>query len=267
MHNRHEGSHTLYTQTYAAGVQNSTAPLLVLLHGWGMHSDIWQTLIPELQQQYSITVIDLPGLGRSAACLPTVYELETVVQQLAEVAPPTAIWLGWSLGGIIAMAFAQRYPERVSQLITLGSSPCFMMRKDWSFGMEEAAYGQFEVELLANPAKTLKRFNQLQVRGSATARVDLKVLTRIVAEVQPSLGGLSASLALLRQDYRELYRATCLPTLHLLCELDTLAPAAMANTLSILQPQANVAVLLEQSHVGFLSAPQGVADKVRMFSL
>ncbi|RTE65092.1 alpha/beta fold hydrolase [Amphritea opalescens] len=243
------------------------ATSLVLLHGWGMHSGVWQTLIPELQQTYQVTVIDLPGLGRSAECLPEVYDLDAVVARLAEVAPPSAIWLGWSLGGIIAMAFAQRCADRVEGVITLGSSPCFVERDDWPFGMAEAIYQQFEHDLLANPEKTLQRFNRLQVHGSDTARADLKRLKQIVSEVQPTKRGLSDSLALLRQDYRELYRAIHLPTLHLLCELDTLAPVNMAETLAIFQPQAKVDRLINQSHVGFLSAPESVADKIRQFTL
>lgn len=254
----------LYSQQYGSQL-NSDVPSLVLLHGWGMHSEIWQTLIPELQQHYQVTVIDLPGLGRSAECLPEVYGLEAVVARLAEVAPASAIWFGWSLGGIIAMAFAQRYPGRVSKVITLGSSPCFVERDNWPFGMDETTYGQFECDLQTNSAKTLQHFNRLQVHGSATARADLKILKQIVADVQPSERGLNASLALLRQDYRELYRAIDLPTLHLLCERDTLASAAMIDALSQLQPDANVAVLAEQSHVGFLSAPACLAEKIRQF--
>lgn len=259
------GLQSLFSHTDTDVSMTSNTQPLVLLHGWGMQSDIWQTLIPELQQHYRITVIDLPGLGRSAECLPQDYDLEAVVAAIADAAPASAIWLGWSLGGIIALAFARRYPDRVSRVITLGSSPCFVARDDWSFGMDETTYAQFEADLQANPTKTLQRFNRLQVHGSATARTDLKILKQIVADVQPSDRGLIASLALLRQDYRELYRAIDIPSLHLLCELDTLAPAAMADALSQLQPDAHITVLAEQSHVGFLAAPQCLADRIRQF--
>lgn len=238
---------------------------LVLLHGWGMHSGIWQTLIPELEAKYCITLIDLPGLGLSANCLPKPYALEAVIRLLAEVAPESALWLGWSLGGIMTMAFAQRYPERVSGLITLGSSPCFVERRDWSFGMEEALYGQFERDLQDSAGKTVQRFNLLQVKGSPIARADLRLLKQIVAEVNPTSEGLIASLSLLREDYRDLYRNAQVSSLHLLCELDTLAPAAMAEVLAQLQPAAQVEQLAGFSHVGFLSEPTPLADKIRAF--
>ncbi|MBN0989394.1 alpha/beta fold hydrolase [Amphritea sp. RP18W] len=236
---------------------------LVLLHGWGMHSGIWRALLPELEADYQITVIDLPGLGYSNGCSPSSYHLDTVTELLAGVAPVSAYWLGWSLGGVIAMAFAQRYPERVNGLITLGSSPCFVARDDWPFGMDEATYRQFEQDLAANPVKTLQRFNMLQVQGSNTARSDLKTLKQVISEVQPAAPALIDSLALLRHDYRDLFRNTRLPLLHLLCQLDTLAPASMSDALSALQPEARVEVLSGYSHVGFLSAPGLLAEKIR----
>lgn len=237
---------------------------LVLIHGWGMHSGIWQTLIPELEAGYRITLIDLPGLGQSANCLPRPYDLDAVIRSLADTAPESALWLGWSLGGIIAMAFAQRYPERVSGLITLGSSPCFVERTDWSFGMDEMIYSQFENDLEGFPDKTLQRFNMLQVKGSAVARSDLKFLKKIVSEADPSVQGLIDSLSLLRGDYRDLYRNSQTTSLHLLCELDTLAPAAMAEALNQLQPAAQIQLLAGHSHVGFLSEPCVLADKIRI---
>jgi len=250
---------------YSETVGSATGKPLVLLHGWGMHSGLWQTLLPQLQQDYSVTLIDLPGLGRSAGCQLQPYNLETVVSQLETVVPASALWLGWSLGGVIGMAFAQRFPERVHGLITLASSPCFVERPDWSFGMDETTYSQFEQDLAAHPAKTLQRFNMLQVQGSTTARADLKTLKQILSEVQPTDQALVDSLALLRGDYRQLYRSTRLPVLHLLCQLDILAPANMANALKALQPEALVEVLADYSHVGFVSAPQALAAKVRAF--
>jgi len=40
-------------------------PNLVILHGWGYSSDILQGLVEKNKANYRITVIDLPGHGRS----------------------------------------------------------------------------------------------------------------------------------------------------------------------------------------------------------
>ncbi|MGB5339321.1 MAG: alpha/beta fold hydrolase, partial [Gammaproteobacteria bacterium] len=50
----------LYTHTSGAG------PDLLLVHGWGLHSGIWDGLAPLLEPHYRVTRMDLPGHGRSA---------------------------------------------------------------------------------------------------------------------------------------------------------------------------------------------------------
>src|SRR3990167_1523074 len=42
-------------------------PELVLLHGWGLHSGIFEPIRAELTRQFRVTFIDLPGFGQSAA--------------------------------------------------------------------------------------------------------------------------------------------------------------------------------------------------------
>ncbi len=57
---------TLYYDTYACtGAAGAQAPDLVLLHGWGLHSVVWDPVVPALLQHFQVTVIDLPGMGRS----------------------------------------------------------------------------------------------------------------------------------------------------------------------------------------------------------
>ena len=246
------------SQLYVAHYGDPDGKPLVLIHGWGMHSSVWNPLVERLAH-YAVTLIDLPGLGRSADLIPDPYSLDAVVELLADVAPEKATWLGWSLGGIAAMAFAEQYPERVSKLVTLATSPCFVQRDDWSAGMAPQVFAEFEASLKDNPVKTLQRFNMLQVQGSASARSDLKQLKLLLAETsQPSATGLSYSLALLRDDYRYLFSGIKLPVLHILCQLDSLAPAEIASGLVELCPTAKVEVLSEQSHVPLVSAPEKV---------
>ena len=79
---------------------------LVLLHGWGLHSPIWKEFAPTLAQHFRVTVIDLPGYGESKYDPKTAKSLPKLAEQLLEYAPPQAIWLGWSLGGLIASYLA-----------------------------------------------------------------------------------------------------------------------------------------------------------------
>ena len=40
-------------------------PNLVFLHGWAFNSDVFQELVNKYKKDYRVTVIDLPGHGRS----------------------------------------------------------------------------------------------------------------------------------------------------------------------------------------------------------
>ena len=45
---------------------NSAAkPNLVLVHGWGAHSGVWETVLTVLKKDFRVTCIDLPGHGYS----------------------------------------------------------------------------------------------------------------------------------------------------------------------------------------------------------
>ena len=51
---------TLHVSKYG---KIKSAPVLVLLHGWGSSSKIWQSCIDELCNTYQVWCIDLPGHG------------------------------------------------------------------------------------------------------------------------------------------------------------------------------------------------------------
>ena len=51
----------LYSHTLGSG------PDVVLLHGWGMHSGVWEDVVEALLDHHRVTVLDLPGHGYSRA--------------------------------------------------------------------------------------------------------------------------------------------------------------------------------------------------------
>ena len=88
---------TLHAETQGSG------PALVMLHGWGLHSGIWEPVLPRLRQHFRVTCIDLPGHGGSRGW-DEGFDLETAAAAALEAAPRRAAWLGWSLGGQVTLA-------------------------------------------------------------------------------------------------------------------------------------------------------------------
>ena len=97
-------------------VSGSGTPV-ILLHGFGEDSFIWHQQVPALAALCKIIVPDIPGSGESElipeAGIP-VYA--GVIKSIIEKEGQTALLIGHSMGGYIALELAQRYPEAVSAL-------------------------------------------------------------------------------------------------------------------------------------------------------
>ncbi|UTW14188.1 pimeloyl-ACP methyl ester esterase BioH [Marinobacterium rhizophilum] len=227
----------------------SGRPVLVLLHGWGLHSGVWEPLLPALQQHFDTVLIDLPGLGRSEALLEPVTVQALAIAVLQQV-PERAIWLGWSLGGLVAAEVARQAPERVCALVTVASNPCFVAHKDWPCGMAPETFDGFANSLASDPARTLASFALLQSRGAA-AREILRRLKVLLAGQAPA--DLAGTLQLLAQDGRATLAALSQPALHILGGEDQLVPATLAEPLQRLQPGAWLRCYEDAGHLPFYS--------------
>src|SRR5688572_5114562 len=90
---------------------------LVLIHGWGRDSRTWQPVLESLQSFATVTLIDLPGFGASTV-LPE-FSLDAVLDKIAAQLPQDAVIMGWSLGGMLAVQLAARFPGSIRAVITL----------------------------------------------------------------------------------------------------------------------------------------------------
>lgn len=241
---------------------------LVLLHGWGMHSGIWGELLGQLRGQLGeaveITPIELPGHGGQSQA-PA--DLDAWAAACLAQAPERAVWLGWSLGGLVALAAALRAPRRVGALILLTTTPRFVRAVDWSPALPLETLEQFHAGLASDGAETLARFLALQVQGDRRGRETLRVLRRAIASrPPPQPAALSAGLDLLREeDLRGRLADIRCPALWLFGARDTLVPAAVAERVEWLMPGATTHLIADAAHAPHLSHPVVSAAAIRDF--
>lgn len=151
---------------------------VVLLHGWAMHGGVFGPLIEALARQATVHVVDLPGHGHSrGSTLPLAPD--ACAAAIAEATPP-ALWLGWSLGGLVALQAALTCRDHVQALVMTCASPCFVRKDDWSFGMPPEVFTTFGTELDRDYHATLDRFLALEAMGSRQARDDMQRLREAV---------------------------------------------------------------------------------------
>lgn len=98
---------------------------IVLLHGFLENQKMWDNYIDVFSVKNRVIAIDLLGHGETE-CLGYVHSMEdnadAVHAVLAELRIRKAILVGHSMGGYVALAFAELYPENVKGLVLLNSS-------------------------------------------------------------------------------------------------------------------------------------------------
>ena len=239
-----------YCERMPSQIASATAPDLVLLHGWGMSSDVFRDWLPLLRRRCNVTLLDLPGFGRSPA--QPQLTIDQLLDQLAQYIPQNAALLGWSLGGTIAAAFTARFPQRCAALMTIASNPCFVERDDWSSAMPAATFAEFQTRLVQNPTVTLRRFLALQTRGSDGERELLRWLRN--HETNAGSDALAWGLNLLAQlDVRAALQQSTIPAVHIFGSADALVPASVAENISRIAAQQWVVLLDSAAHLPFVS--------------
>jgi 3-oxoadipate enol-lactonase len=108
------------TGTTIAYEERGDGTPIVLLHGYCGSHHYWDEVIPELSKVGRVITLDLRGHGESSAT-EGIYSMEQLAEDVLAVLDELKLsqvnLFGHSLGGYVALAFAERYPER---LLTLG---------------------------------------------------------------------------------------------------------------------------------------------------
>jgi pimeloyl-ACP methyl ester carboxylesterase len=95
-------------------VRGGTGPAIILLHGFPEDWYAYHRIMPQLAKQFTVVAVDLRGIGGSA---PTAggYDAANMaedIHQLAEHLHLEQVYVvGHDIGGMVAYAFARRYPE------------------------------------------------------------------------------------------------------------------------------------------------------------
>jgi pimeloyl-[acyl-carrier protein] methyl ester esterase len=228
---------------------------LVLLHGWGMNARVWDAVLPGLSSFADVSAPDLPGHGGNPVALKDLPGVLDYLRDEMDAGP--AVWVGWSLGGLLAQAFAARYPGRVRHLVLVAAQPRFVQARDWPQAMDSQVLNAFAGDLAGDFRKTLKRFLALQFHGVEGAQTTVRSLTHQLFELPPQPEALSVGLTMLRDlDLRERLRSLACPVDLILGEYDRLVPVDCAGPVTALAPgRIRAHVVARAGHAPFLTHP------------
>lgn len=239
-------------------------PTLVLLHGWGLGPRVWAGLRDALPPDLNIIAPALPGHA-SAPPAPGA-DIGAWSDALLPALPERAVLCGWSLGGLIALDLAHRYPDQVERLVLIGTSPCFVSHTveddvGWPNGLSSDTVAGFIASFATDPATTLRRFLALQALGDARRRAVNTGLDTALAGLD---GNRTAALAdglrlLAATDLRSIVRDIRQPVHCIHGTGDALMPVTAARWLAQQGRHAQLTLFDDCGHAPFLSRPNDCA--------
>ena len=216
-------------------------PSLVLLHGWAFNSDIFQSLVDKYKTNYRITVIDLPGHGRSND---VDGNIESWCNELIKLIPEQSILLGWSLGGLLSTYIASQI--EISKLILVAASPCLINNENWHYGINIEVFNQFAINLKNDSTKSLKRFVSLQSKDKS----QLQELYKSIQKYPASNNALNNGLEIIiNSDLRNIYKDITVSKTTILGSLDTLIPVKIQQWYEAVGSQTSI---IHSGHLPFI---------------
>ena len=104
--------------------RSGSGPAVVLLHGFLENLCIWKNLTASLEKSFTVVCIDLPGFGKSDIMaqnhtMPLM--ADTVNHVLEKENIEHCVMVGHSMGGYVALAFAEKYPAKLKGLVLFHS--------------------------------------------------------------------------------------------------------------------------------------------------
>ncbi len=226
---------------YGKGKKN-----IVLLHGWGQNIEMMNPIGKKLENDATITVIDLPGHGASSEpnVAISIYDYCEIVKELLDkLKINKPIIVGHSFGGRIGIIYASRY--ETEKLILLGA-PCFKEKEKISF----------KVKLLKSLKKVpiLNKFEGFAKKhmGSRDYRNASVIMRKILVNT-------------VNEDLSSCAEKISCPTLLIWGDNDTEAPLEDAEKLEKIIKDAGLIVYEGGTHYAYLEFLNPVCNVIRTF--
>ena len=238
---------------------------LVLLAGWGMHRAMWGNLPAYLAQHARVHICEMPGYAGDSS--PETPNLDQLIDALADASAEKVDVLGWSLGGMFALKWAERYPQQVERLVLLAATPSFLNREGWPHGTAPAVLRNFSLALRKDAEALMSEFLAMLSSGEKQPDLSLGDMVKLYKRLPPaSVSALNWGLEQLRDiDLRESIGALRCPVLLLHGESDSVTPVGASKWMVERLPHAQLQQLNHCGHAPHLSQGERVRVAIEAF--
>ena len=234
------------------------APLL-LIHGFPLDHSIWKDITPLLSSTFDLILPDLRGFGESVSSSPswTMNDLaKDIATLLDHLGIESAFLAGHSMGGYVALAFAQNFPHRVRGLALVASQTMA--------DTPERKAGRYAEALQIEKKGIAETVAGMTSKLSSVRRVQ-KFVHSLMQNQKPA--GLIGSLKAMaeRADTLPVLECSTFPVLLIHGDADNLIPIQRAHEIQARVPRAQLVELVGLGHMPMMESPQEVADALKRF--
>ncbi|MBL7951485.1 MAG: alpha/beta fold hydrolase [Flavobacteriales bacterium] len=238
---------------------------LFLLHGFPHDRTLWDGNLGALSDTAKVIALDLPGFGNNTYH-PTTTTMEAmaldVKEQLAQHGVERIVLCGLSMGGYVAMAFMEQWPELVSGAILCNT------RSTADTEEAKAGRGTTAQDALEKGMTVIARGMLPKVLGATTRRERPALVAQVEALMarQSAEGVAAASRGMaLRPDRTGILRAFTPPALVITGAEDALMPLPTSEAMASAFPNAQLVVLPAAGHLSNVEAPDAFNTAVSTY--
>ena len=238
---------------------------VVLIHGFGEHSAIWDGLTDELSKDYKLIIPDLTGSGRSTGKLESL-SMDNMAEHINQILKKENIdkcyMIGHSMGGYITLAFAEKYAYKLKGLGLFHSTVFadsdekkagrlknieFIRKHGSAKFLEQATPNLFSEYTKQNHPGLIEETINLYSNFSATA---------LIAYTQAMKD---------RPDRSEVLKKFQNPVLLIIGEFDTAIPIEQSLKMCKIADFAYIYIGARSGHMGMLEEPEFCLKAIRYF--
>lgn len=230
---------------------------LVLLHGYPLDHHLWDDIVPLLKDTFDLILPDLRGFGDSTT-VATPYTMDDLATDIAGLLghlgiQKTAI-AGHSMGGYVALAFAQHFPKRMTGL-GLVSSQVLADPPDRKEGRYKSAVEVAE-KGIGGVVETMTTKFTSDPRLQAFARASMQ-------KQKPAayIGALKAMAE--RPDFTPLLSKIQYPVVLVHGDADVLIPIDRAREVKAAVPTAHLVEISGAGHMPMMEAKEKTAEALK----
>lgn len=249
-----------------AYIQQGKGKAIILLHGFCESKEIWKGFIPVLAQNYSVIAIDLGGFGESADLLPNPCSIETMAEQviglLKAIQITKAVWVGHSMGGYVALAAAENYPQMIEKLClfhstALADSPEKKENRNKVIEFVQKAGVEIFIDSFFKNLIYQDRLNELQEKIQFVEEIGKKTPLKSVVALLEAMRD--------RKSRLEILQKALFPVLYIIGKQDSAVTWQSYEEQLKLLPHAQILVLEQTGHLGMLERPHETLQTLKQF--